>query len=142
MSKRKRKRRDREPAGDHFEPAYPVVTIAQYGPNDHTVTKITAGIISGAQTSVGELKRWVATDVVTSPGVHRELIEFIEQHGAQTIIFTAGIIGCVHEEGKDYPSGEECPFCPFWHGVDRWENVQPIILEPRQFRDPAQWLGR
>ncbi len=29
---------------------------------------------------------------------------------------TEGIIGCPHEEGADFPSGQECPYCPFWHG--------------------------
>ncbi|HEY2587148.1 MAG TPA: hypothetical protein VGI81_15480 [Tepidisphaeraceae bacterium] len=24
--------------------------------------------------------------------------------------------GCPHEEGIDFPLGQECPFCPFWHG--------------------------
>lgn len=29
---------------------------------------------------------------------------------------TDGNIGCPHEEGEDFPSGEDCPFCPFWKG--------------------------
>jgi len=29
---------------------------------------------------------------------------------------TNGVIGCPHEEGIDYPLGEDCPFCPFWKG--------------------------
>jgi hypothetical protein len=32
------------------------------------------------------------------------------------------IIGCPHEEGIDYPEGEECPLCPFWKGRDRWSG--------------------
>jgi hypothetical protein len=24
--------------------------------------------------------------------------------------------GCPHEEGEDFPHGEDCPFCPFWRG--------------------------
>lgn len=30
------------------------------------------------------------------------------------------IIGCPHEEGKDYPMGKKCPQCPFWVNRDRW----------------------
>jgi len=29
---------------------------------------------------------------------------------------TGGNIGCPHEEGLDFPEGEDCPFCPFWKG--------------------------
>jgi hypothetical protein len=25
-------------------------------------------------------------------------------------------LGCPHEEGEDFPHGEDCPFCPFWKG--------------------------
>ena len=25
-------------------------------------------------------------------------------------------MGCPHEEGEDFPEGEDCPFCPFWKG--------------------------
>jgi hypothetical protein len=25
-------------------------------------------------------------------------------------------MGCPHEEGEDFPVGEDCPFCPFWKG--------------------------
>ena len=25
-------------------------------------------------------------------------------------------MGCPHEEGEDFPLGEDCPFCPFWKG--------------------------
>jgi hypothetical protein len=27
-----------------------------------------------------------------------------------------GNMGCPHEEGQDFPHGEDCPFCPFWKG--------------------------
>jgi hypothetical protein len=26
------------------------------------------------------------------------------------------VIGCPHEEGIDFPEGQECPYCPFWRG--------------------------
>ena len=25
-------------------------------------------------------------------------------------------MGCPHEEGKDFPVDEDCPFCHFWAG--------------------------
>ena len=47
-------------------PQYPLGTVAQYGPDDKTTTKIAAGVIrhDGAEPI---LKRWVATDVTTKP---------------------------------------------------------------------------
>ncbi len=33
------------------------------------------------------------------------------------------IIGCLHEEGIDYPTGETCPESLFWKGRDRWSGL-------------------
>jgi hypothetical protein len=30
------------------------------------------------------------------------------------VVMTGGIVGCPHEEGIDYPLGEDCPHCPYW----------------------------
>jgi hypothetical protein len=35
---------------------------------------------------------------------------------------TDRIIGCPHEEGKDYPAGDVCPQCPFWANRDRFTH--------------------
>ena len=47
-------------------PQYPIGTVALYGPDDKTTTKIAAGVIlhDGAEAII---KRWVATDVTTNP---------------------------------------------------------------------------
>jgi hypothetical protein len=37
-----------------------------------------------------------------------------------SVAMVEAIIGCPHEEGIDYPTGESCPHCPFWKGRDRW----------------------
>ncbi|MBE7557116.1 MAG: hypothetical protein HS126_39270 [Anaerolineales bacterium] len=42
--------------------------------------------------------------------------QFIARHGAKNVVITDGVIGCPHEEGIDFPEGEDCPFCPFWKG--------------------------
>jgi hypothetical protein len=49
-------------------PQYPIGTVALYGPDDKTTTKIAAGVIlrDGAEPI---MKRWVATDVTTNPKV-------------------------------------------------------------------------
>ena len=62
------------------------------------------------------LKRWVATDVMTSPKVQQELQDFFLQHGVRQVALSQGNLGCPHEEGEDFPPGADCPFCPFWKG--------------------------
>jgi SEC-C motif len=96
-------------------PQYPIGTVALYGPDDKTTTKIAAGVILhyGAKAII---ERWVATDVMTSPKVQRELREFFTKHGVESVAMSEGNMGCPHEEGKDFPDGEDCPFCPFWQG--------------------------
>jgi hypothetical protein len=76
----------------------------------------------GEDQDVIALQRWASetTDVRYDDDVISEMLAFIELHGARTIALSPTIIGCPHEEGVDYPDGEECPRCPFWHGRDRW----------------------
>jgi hypothetical protein len=96
-------------------PDYPIGTVALYGPDDKTTTKIAAGVIlyDGAEVII---KRWVATDVTTNPKVQHELKDFFLQHGVKSVALSEGNMGCPHEEGEDFPLGEDCPFCPFWKG--------------------------
>ena len=32
----------------------------------------------------------------------------------RVVAMSDGNMGCPHEEGQDFPHGEDCPFCPFW----------------------------
>lgn len=94
---------------------FPIGTIAYYGPDDKTTTKIVAGVIEeeGAKPII---KRWVATDVATNPKVRKEIDRFFTKHGVTKVGMSAGNMGCPHEEGKDFPEGGDCPFCPWWKG--------------------------
>jgi hypothetical protein len=94
---------------------YPLGTIAFYGPDDKTTTKITAAVIV-SEDAEPVLKRWVGTDVTTRPKVQQELQAFFQQHGVQAVALSEGNLGCPHEEGEDFPVGQDCPFCPFWRG--------------------------
>ena len=96
-------------------PEYPIGTVALYGPNDQITTKIAAGVIKSPNAEP-ILKRWVATDVTTNPKVQREMLEFFQKHGVKSVAMSEGNMGCPHEEGEDFPDGEDCPFCPFWAG--------------------------
>ena len=59
-------------------PDYPIGTVAMYGPDDKTTTKIAAGVIvhDGAKAII---KRWVATDVTRNPKVRQELKDFFRR---------------------------------------------------------------
>ena len=96
-------------------PEYPIGTVALYGPDDRTTTKIAAGVIT-SPTAEPIVRRWVATDVTTSPKVQREMKEFFAGHGVRSVAVSEGNMGCPHEEGEDFPEGTDCPFCPFWAG--------------------------
>jgi hypothetical protein len=97
------------------QPQYPIGTVALYGPDDKSTTKIAAGVIlhNGADAII---RRWVATDVVTNPKVQQEIQDFFLQYGVKQVAMSQGNMGCSHEEGEDFPNGEDCPFCPFWKG--------------------------
>ncbi len=101
--------------GASHPPQYPIGTVALYGPDDKTTTKIAAGVIlhDGAEAII---KRWVATDVTTNPKVQQELKDFFHQHGVKSVVASDRNMGCPHEEGEDFPEGQDCPFCPFWKG--------------------------
>lgn len=107
MSKKKKRKE---------KPTLPVATVAYYGPDDKTPTKVAVGIIQQFGEEPTALKRWWGTDVASDLSIQREIAEFIEAHDAKSVVVTDGIIGCPHEEGIDFPIGEDCPFCPFWRG--------------------------
>ncbi len=94
---------------------FPVGTVAFYGPNDQSTTKIVAGVIrrEGAEPI---LQRWVGTNVVHNPKIKRQMQEFFRQYKVKNVVASEGNMGCPHEEGQDFPHGEDCPFCPYWSG--------------------------
>lgn len=102
---------------------FPLATVAFYGADDLYATKVAVGIISEKQ-EVLLLERWFSkdyedVDVRFTSVIIQKVLDFIEQQNAQTVVISEGIIGCPHEEGKDYPKGEVCPECPFWANRDR-----------------------
>jgi len=96
-------------------PQYPIGTIALYGPDETTTTKIAAGVIL-EEDGEALVRRWVGTDVKDNPKVRREIEEFFKSHAIKSVVATDKNIGCPHEEGEDFPVGEDCPFCSFWKG--------------------------
>ncbi len=97
------------------ETEYPIGTVALYGPDDKVTTKIAAGVIvaDGAEAII---ERWVGTGIQENPKVQQELKTFFARHGVKSVVVSDGNMGCPHEEGEDFPVGEDCPFCPYWKG--------------------------
>src|SRR3954465_10515488 len=77
-------------------PEYPIGTVALYGPDDKTTTKIAAGVIT-SPTAEPIVRRWVATDVTRNPKFQREIRDFFTEHGAKSVAASAGNMGCPHE---------------------------------------------
>ncbi len=100
---------------------YPIATIAFYGPDDLTATKIAVGIILGKDQEPAHLQRWHSIkDIRRDTEVWREISEFVTLHKARSVAMPTEIMGCPHEEGIDYPLGGYCPKCPFWKDRIRW----------------------
>ena len=101
--------------GSQEPPEFPIGTVALYGPDDETTTKIVAGVIL-EEDQVAIIERWVGTDVMQNPKVQQEIEDFFAKHGVKSVAATDRNMGCPHEEGEDFPDGEDCPFCPYWKG--------------------------
>jgi hypothetical protein len=101
---------------------YPIATIAFYGPDDKRASKVAVAILNAQGAEPTALERWFAEedDVRTDPAVGSDILRFVRDHGAKSVVMTDRIIGCPHEEGVDYPEGQACPQCPFWEHRDRW----------------------
>lgn len=101
---------------------WPVATVALYGPDDRVATKLTVAIVPAEDADATDLRRWLSkdlTDIREDIRVTEEVLAFITEAGARSVVMTDRIIGCPHEEGVDY-EGTTCPACPFWAGRDRW----------------------
>lgn len=96
-------------------PKFPIGTVALYGPDDKTTTKIVAGVIEDEHAEP-IIERWVGTDVKDNPKVRKGIKTFFAKHKVKSVAVTDRNMGCPHEEGEDFPEGGDCPFCPYWKG--------------------------
>jgi hypothetical protein len=102
---------------DRGDQGHPVATLAFYGPDDKKASKAVLGTID-SEGAEPQLHKWFAE----SPGIdlryniklQNAWIEIIRREGIQSLAMMEEINGCPHEEGIDYPLGQECPECPFW----------------------------
>lgn len=100
---------------DDREPRYPVGTLARYGPDATTTTKLVAGVIHRPGTEP-LLERWVGVGILENARVQQEIQAFFRKHNVSKVTATDANIGCPHEAGADFPEGGDCPFCPYWQG--------------------------
>jgi hypothetical protein len=110
---------------------YPIGTVAYYGPDDKTTTKIAAGVIA-SESAEPVMQRWVGDEnIAKDEKVADEIKRFFAEHGVKSVVVTDGVLGCPHEEGIDFPLGQECPFCPFWNGKQgiRPRNTELVDIE-------------
>jgi hypothetical protein len=101
---------------------YPIATIAYYGPDDKNATKVAVGIVPYENADPRILKRWFNedTDIRIDRITNEEIIKFIKENRAKSVVMADRIMGCPHEEGVDYPYESKCPKCPFWAIRDRF----------------------
>ena len=97
----------------------PVATIAFYGPTATLATKVVVSIVRGEGHEPDPLERWFSedTDVCNDLAVGENVVAFLKENAAKSVIVTDGLIGCPHEEGIDYPEGKSCPQCPTGRGA-------------------------
>ncbi len=101
---------------------FPLATIAFYGNDDQTASKVVVGVYANSTNEEPLLRKWFANedDVREDAAIIQEIIDFLNVHGVYRISMLDRIFGCPHEEDIDYPSGEHCPQCPFWANRDRF----------------------
>jgi hypothetical protein len=98
----------------------PVGTVAFYGCDDKTASKVVVGISPSPNEGVTETRTWRSDpDLREDAAILGEVLEFLGFHQVRSVVMTAGIYGCPHEEGIDYPEGAECERCEFWRGRAR-----------------------
>ena len=120
MSSRSSRERLRRKADRGFQ-GYPLGTVAFYGPDDQRATKVAVGIVHHDGDNVREMDKWISdvSDVRYDETIGQQVLAFLRQHSVRTVVTGAGVLGCPHEEGIDYPEGTSCPRCPYWAGRER-----------------------
>lgn len=92
---------------------YPIGILAYFGPDDKKITKAVAVIVPD-RTSPPSYQSWTSPSLETDKNVAMEIGQYFTKNAVKEVIMTDGVVGCPHNEGIDFPMGEQCPYCPFW----------------------------
>jgi tetratricopeptide (TPR) repeat protein len=100
---------------------YPMASIAFYGPDNRRANKVAVGIIHHEDDAPSEMNRWHIDkgDIRRDAAVIEAIFRLVQRREVRSVAMTEEILGCPHEEGIDYPDGEDCPECPYWAGRKR-----------------------
>lgn len=98
---------------------YPVITISYFGSNIDVATKVSVGFIAEENSEMQTEKFSTENDIREDEAIQSTIVKIIDRSGAKTVALNDTIIGCPHEEGTDFPEGEECPECKYWAGKVR-----------------------
>jgi hypothetical protein len=102
---------------------FPVATIAFYGPNNLRASKVVCAIIKAEGAEVDPIRKWFTKDDARrAESVLEEVLSFLSEQSAKSVVMIEQIFGCPHEEGIDYPEGEACPDCVYWKNRDRFTH--------------------
>src|SRR6187431_638076 len=82
-------------AGRGFR-GYPIATVAFYGPDDTRASKVAVAIVPHEGVEASVLERWYSEehDVRNDRSITSQVLDFIRQNGAKSVVITDGIIGC------------------------------------------------
>jgi hypothetical protein len=96
---------------------WPLATVALHGPDDRLATKLSVAIMLAEDAEATDLRRWLSeeqSDIRADNRVVEEVLDFITEAEAKSVVITDRIIGCPHEEGIDYEGSVR--FVPSGHG--------------------------
>jgi hypothetical protein len=94
---------------------FPAGIVTTYGPDRTTATMIVA-VVMASEDAEPVHRCWVGGNVKAAPDIRSEIADFFFSHAVRSVLYVKENVGCPHEEGVDYPEGEDCPFCPYWEG--------------------------
>jgi hypothetical protein len=97
------------------EAEYPLGVVTMYGPDGSFTTLVVASVMEDEDAQPVH-RRWFGSTVKSDVKVKQEIADFFLEHDVHSVVLVRENIGCPHEEGLDYPVGEDCPFCPYWKG--------------------------
>lgn len=66
---------------------YPLATVALYGPDDRTATKLAVGIVPAEHADATELRRWFSegADIRDDADIAEEVLAFVAAAGARSV---------------------------------------------------------